>query len=152
MRELFREQFAIGLKSTVFYRYMAFLATAVANDFLDLAGSESCPLSQMQVQKLLYFSHGWHLALRGEPLTVEPFEAWDYGPVVRRLWERLRKYGNKPVTEKIPDYVFSGGKFSTIVSGIEISPESGGYASLEIVRSIWGEVREVLQGGAAFRR
>lgn len=45
----------------------------------------------MQLQKLLYYSQGCHLALHGEPLFDDPIEAWSNGPVVRRLWSKHRR-------------------------------------------------------------
>ena len=76
-------------------------STEVANRFLDLASNEGRYLTQMQVQKLVYVSHGWHLAIFDSGLTKDEPEAWDYGPLYRSLWIAIRKYGNGPVTEKI---------------------------------------------------
>jgi uncharacterized phage-associated protein len=39
-----------------------------------------------QVQKWAYYAQGWHLALTGEPMFVEPIEAYPYGPIVKKLW------------------------------------------------------------------
>lgn len=44
----------------------------------------------MQLQKFLYYSQGCHLALHGQPLFEEPIEAWEKGPVVRKVFERHR--------------------------------------------------------------
>lgn len=73
----------------------------VANQFLGLAQEENCPLTHMQVQKLVYLAHGWHLALMGAPLVEEPFEAWEYGPVNRRLYDALRQYGRQAIARLI---------------------------------------------------
>lgn len=92
----------------------------------------------MQVQKLVYFAHGWNLAINNEALSIEKFEAWDYGPVVRRLWEHLRRFGSKPVAGRIADFVMVGGKFKTVVSNIADSPAtSDKAAALDVVRIVW---------------
>lgn len=44
----------------------------------------------MQLQKLLYYSQGCYLALHGQPLFEESIEAWENGPVVRKVFERHR--------------------------------------------------------------
>lgn len=72
-------------------------AKAVADFFLRLAVAEGKDLSPMQVQKLVYFAHGWYLAIVGKPLIAESVEAWDYGPVIRSLYREFSKYGAAPI-------------------------------------------------------
>jgi len=87
-------------------------ATAVANEFLDLAAKDGKSLTQMQLQKLVYIAHGWSLAINNEPLTADQPQAWDYGPVYPELWEALRKYGKSIVSDKIRIGDFGFGVFS----------------------------------------
>ena len=83
-------------------------STAIANEFIARAHRDNKPLTQMQVQKLVYISHGWNLAINGEPLTDDGIYAWDYGPVYPDLWDSLKVYGKRPVERKIKvrDYGF----------------------------------------------
>jgi uncharacterized phage-associated protein len=74
-------------------------AKAIANFFLDCAKRDGEALTQMKLQKLVYFAHGWHLALVGTPLIDERVQAWDFGPVVRTLYDEFKRYGRDPVTE-----------------------------------------------------
>ena len=56
---------------------------AIANEFIrrSLAAPE-IELTQMKLQKLVYFAHGWNLvASDGDPLVEDEVQAWDYGPV-----------------------------------------------------------------------
>lgn len=69
---------------------------AIANEFIERNGG---PLNQMQLQKLVYIAHGWHLAIARKPLTSDRIEAWDGGPVYRRIWDHFRDYGTS-VPEK----------------------------------------------------
>ena len=67
-------------------------AEAIANEFIRL--NEPFPMSsQMWLQKLVYISQGWNLAINREPLIEEEVQAWDGGPVFRSIWENIRDYG-----------------------------------------------------------
>ncbi len=59
----------------------------------ELADDESSPLTNLMVQKLLYFVQGWSLAETGQPLFRESIEAWDYGPVVKDAYQELKVFG-----------------------------------------------------------
>jgi uncharacterized phage-associated protein len=52
-----------------------------------------------QLQKWAYYAQGWHLVLTGEPMFVEPIEAFAHGPVVKRLWA-AEKYGWPPAPQQ----------------------------------------------------
>lgn len=61
-------------------------------------------LSNLQLQKLIYLAHMFHMGRHnGEPLVHGLFEAWDYGPVHPKLYSRAKVYGSDPVHD-----VFSG--------------------------------------------
>lgn len=57
-------------------------------------------LTNMRVQKLLYYCQGWHLAETGSPLFDESIEAWVHGPVVRGVYGQLRPYGANVIDPK----------------------------------------------------
>ena len=80
---------------------MAYPAAAIANAFIDMAFEQGFFLTNLKLQKMVYFAHGWHLALTDQPLIVEEIQSWQYGPVVQLLYNDLRQYGANPVTEKI---------------------------------------------------
>ena len=67
---------------------------AVANWFIESVPS----LSPLKLQKLIYFAHGWHLAIWNQPLIDEFVEAWDYGPVVPNVYHEFKQFGNQPIT------------------------------------------------------
>lgn len=51
---------------------------------------KAAPMSAMKLQKLCYFSYGYHLAWEERPLFGERFEAWANGPVAPVLYSRHR--------------------------------------------------------------
>lgn len=78
---------------------MAHSAIKVANTFLELARDSEAQLDQMKLQRLVYYAHGWYLAIKGEPLIREGVQAWKFGPIVAPLRQRLKKYGSEPITD-----------------------------------------------------
>lgn len=60
-------------------------------------------ITNLKLQKLVYYAQGFHLAWYGEPLFREPIEAWAHGPVVRPLYFEYQKYGAKPLPTP-PDF------------------------------------------------
>lgn len=77
---------------------MAYDTKAIANYFLELANVDGVPVSSMKLNKLLFFAHGWHLAIAGEPLLDEDIEAWKYGPTVSSIYHEFKEFGNLPIT------------------------------------------------------
>ena len=58
-------------------------------------------LTNLKLQKLLYYQQGYHLAAFGTPLFSEDVEAWMYGPVVPAVYDEFSAYGSSalPVVE-----------------------------------------------------
>lgn len=68
-------------------------STEIADEFIALAERDGRALDQLQLQKLVYIAHGWCLAATGQPLTGDRPEAWEHGPVYRRLADALLGQG-----------------------------------------------------------
>lgn len=77
-------------------------APAIANAFLERHGGLG-RFTQMQLQKLSYFAHGWNLAVNGMPLVDEQFQAWDYGPVSPKLYDHTKYFGSAPIARAITE-------------------------------------------------
>jgi uncharacterized phage-associated protein len=73
-------------------------ARAIANFFLDRADARGMKLSIMTLLKVLYFAHAWYLAKEDRPLIAQPFEAWDYGPVNRVVYDQFKKIGKNYIS------------------------------------------------------
>jgi uncharacterized phage-associated protein len=80
----------------------AYSANAVGNSFLALAEGQGRSLTNMQVQKLVFLAHGYMLGLFNEPLYSNDTHAWQWGPVIPRLYKAMQKYGSGFVKGRIP--------------------------------------------------
>src|SRR5947207_6082839 len=83
---------------------MPYTSKAVANYFLDLAENNGKTVDPLQIQKLVYFSQGWHLALTDRSLIKEIIQAWPYGPVIPALFHEFKRWGNAPIRERASDF------------------------------------------------
>jgi uncharacterized phage-associated protein len=54
-------------------------------------------ISNLRLQKLLYYAQAWHLANFDTPLFEEDFEAWMYGPVIPSLFRMYKDSGTVPL-------------------------------------------------------
>ena len=69
----------------------------IANYFVKKAKEDEVSITNMKLQKLVYISHGFHLAFFDEPLVVEKVQAWDYGPVIPEIYHGFKEYGSGPI-------------------------------------------------------
>jgi uncharacterized phage-associated protein len=82
----------------------------VANFFIQQSvDAGSSDLTQLKLQKMVYFAHGWHLALLDGPLFAEPVQAWRYGPVIQSLRAEFRHFGNTVINKKARDITLDNG-------------------------------------------
>lgn len=66
----------------------------IANYFLWKAQKENQELlSNLKLQKLVYYAQGIHLALYGTPIFKDQIKAWAYGPVISELYGIYKQYG-----------------------------------------------------------
>jgi uncharacterized phage-associated protein len=70
---------------------------ATAHDVAAYILQRHGPITAIKLQKLVYYSHAWHLVWDEKPLFNEPIEAWANGPVVKELYREHR--GSFTVTD-----------------------------------------------------
>ncbi|WP_426094058.1 Panacea domain-containing protein [Flavobacterium sp. DSR2-3-3] len=56
---------------------------------LRLKQEEDMPLSNIKLQKLLFYIQAWHLAFKKVKLFNGDFQAWVHGPVNRQIYDRF---------------------------------------------------------------
>lgn len=70
---------------------------SVANFLLDLAGQQELKITNLALQKLLYFAHAHFLIQTGHPLVQGAFEAWEHGPVHPAVYHAFKAAGRDPI-------------------------------------------------------
>ncbi len=125
---------------------MPYNPIAIANYLIEQAESHGETLTPMKLQKLVFFAHGWHLAIKDAPLIDEQVEAWSYGPVIRSLYREFREYGDRNITEKgsvFKTHVKPDGRRSLKIlrPTIDDNPESAMFTKqiLDRVREVYGK-------------
>jgi uncharacterized phage-associated protein len=104
-------------------------AAAVANFLLGLAEREGRALTQLKLQKLVYFCYAWYAGNTGKELFGDDIEAWNYGPVVRTLYQNLSRWGREPIEERIFEFDWDSGDL--------IAPMIEDRKQQEIVEAVW---------------
>ncbi|WP_201546117.1 Panacea domain-containing protein [Psychrobacter sp. H7-1] len=54
-------------------------------------------ISNLKLQKLLYYAQGYSLAILDKPLFDEPIECWPHGPVVSSVYHCYKHYYKSPI-------------------------------------------------------
>ena len=55
-------------------------------------------ITNLQLQKILYYIQGEYLAVYKEPLFDNGMEAWDYGPVIPDVYYEYNQFVSDPIT------------------------------------------------------
>lgn len=78
---------------------MAYDGRAVANYVLKFARCHGRDVTNLSLQKIVYFCHVWSLIKNGKPLLKHQFEAWQFGPVVQYLYRDFRDFGDRNIDQ-----------------------------------------------------
>lgn len=77
-------------------------AYELANYLVYLTHDSFEDLTNMKINKLLYFAQGHCLQKTGRPLFPDKIEAWRHGPIIEAVYQAYRKYGDSPISEYNP--------------------------------------------------
>lgn len=81
-------------------------ATNIAEIVIAKFHEKGDAITQLKLQKLLYYIKGWGLVLSGQKAFEEPLEAWDFGPVVYSVRQKFADFGRGPL--KLDHEIFPG--------------------------------------------
>ena len=79
-----------------------------SNHVIALANREGNGITNLELQKVMYFAIGSYIKHNGvdefiESIYDEPFEAWPYGPVVRSVYFEHKVSGRSKISDE-PEY------------------------------------------------
>lgn len=110
---------------------------AVANFFYEKAKKVDKKITPLQIIKLVYFSHAWSLALRGEPLITEKVEAWKYGPVIRKVYNEFKEFGGGAITRFGSEFIDDGSDFNDENEIFSIIPVVKDENHIKLLNAVW---------------
>lgn len=111
---------------------MAYKVMDIANKILAKPNLENEELiSNMKLQKLLYYMQGFHLAYFGTPLFDEEMEAWQYGPVVPSAYEHFSVYKSQGIKPETSDIVKLGSEEEALFD--DVYKVYGEYSALGLM-------------------
>ncbi|MEZ0180378.1 Panacea domain-containing protein ['Camptotheca acuminata' phytoplasma] len=64
-----------------------------------------CQITNMKINKLLYYIQGYYVAKYDKFLFEEPIEAWMFGPVIPHIYGEFFEFVDKPIDK---DYICQG--------------------------------------------
>ena len=82
------------------YDFMGqYTAEDVASYVIRKCTLENCAISNLQLQKILYYLQVSFLQEKGRALFSDDIEAWQFGPVVRSVYRKYCGYGAVAIRE-----------------------------------------------------
>ncbi len=79
---------------------MSYDGRAIANVVLEYCQKKGRPVTNLALQKIVYFCHVWYLVEYKKPLIKHQFEAWMHGPVLQYLYREFKEFEASPITKK----------------------------------------------------
>jgi uncharacterized phage-associated protein len=79
----------------------------IADYFIWLANYTGSFISNLKLQKLVYYAQAWYLAIHDKPLFDEDFEAWIHGPVIPELYKEYCGFKWKPILKEVEEPKFT---------------------------------------------
>lgn len=68
-------------------------ALDIATYVINKSYEEGYPISNLKLQKILYFIQGYTLSIKDEACFSDRIEAWNYGPVVPNVYKKFKIFG-----------------------------------------------------------
>src|SRR5260370_38900610 len=79
---------------------MAHDVRAIANFVLDIADEEGRGITNLSINKIVFFLHSHYLVEFDKPLVSAKVAAWNYGPVFRELYREFKEFGDKAIERR----------------------------------------------------
>lgn len=86
---------------------MHFNAEDIATWFISEFNKKDDVITNMKLQKLLYYAQGLSIKYNGCTLFDDAFEKWKYGPVIPDIYKKYSDFGRDPIIENAVPVAFS---------------------------------------------
>ncbi|MCX6719009.1 MAG: DUF4065 domain-containing protein [Candidatus Taylorbacteria bacterium] len=101
-------------------------------------------ITNLKLQKILYFAQAYYLAKLGKALFSDPIEAWGYGPVIPTVYHLYKSKGSDPIISEKDQSCISSEDKENIK---KIWDTFGGYSASRLVdiahaHTPWREANE----------
>lgn len=85
---------------------MPYKVLDVARYIINYSNQQGYGISNLKLQKLLYFIQAEFLAFTDakQPCFLEEIEAWGFGPVVREVYQEFKRYGSANIPSIVKYY------------------------------------------------
>ena len=94
---------------------------AVANFVINLVNENKLSVTNLQLQKILFFLQGYTLSKYQVGIVNGSFSKWQYGHVQKNVYCTFRDYGASPITNEYTDAYFDKLR--------QLLPRYGGYST-----------------------
>lgn len=84
---------------------MTYAAKEVANYVVSYCFQQGCPISNLKLQKMLYFLWVEYFKQTGDELYMDEICAWRLGPVVPEVYYAFCSYAGTPINLKLPSNI-----------------------------------------------
>lgn len=83
--------------------------------------SQDSDISVLKLQKLLYYTEAWYLAINNmESLFEDDFEAWAHGPVCKRIFIRFKHQHGRTMYDSILETDIAKDKLTLVPEEVEL--------------------------------
>lgn len=109
-------------------------ASKVAEFFIQVANQgEDDQITNLKLNKLLYYAQGVCLARTGRPLFSETIEAWEFGPVVPSIYHQYKCCGKNPIAMSEDDVDYASFSSDELDAILDVIREFGQYTGAKLV-------------------
>ena len=122
---------------------MSYSAAALANFFIQRSLDTKVSITNMHLQKMVFFAHAIYFHERHVPLFSDVVTAWQHGPVVESLYHSLKHYGNSAVGDLI--LIFEPTSISDPFPGRIYAPiiQADDYDTLGYLSEVWDKLSKM---------
>lgn len=93
-------------------------ALTLAKYIINKCTADHCPISNLQLQKILYYIQVEFLKNKGTPIFKDDIEAWMFGPVVRSVYNKYCGFGSMKIKANYDEYYDFGDNDKKIIDNI----------------------------------